>query len=169
MGYITKDYADERIEINPEIGSIWSALSDENKDKYIDFANLTINRIHWIGSKLDPNQLDQFPRDLTSIEDEPKWGIISTELQDRIKHDTDRVPDSIRESCCEIIIASISGSDFNKMRQMQDSNIESFSVSSVSFNFGDKKQEYPLPKESWRLVYYLSRYWWNSGGYITRM
>jgi hypothetical protein len=170
MNYIDISYANKYMPIIPSVGSKWDGYSDEKKQKYIDYSTYMVDRVRWIGKKSDITQPNEFPRlYYDEIQDRVKWGLISDELKNQLEHDENRIPESIRQASIWTIVNNMRTGNYDTFLAMQESNVNSFSAGSVSFNFKDPSPTKALPVEAWKHIYYLSLAWWNTSNYVTRL
>ena len=161
--YVSVTYATTYIGTNPKVGAIWTAYSTAQKNAWIDLAEQKIENISWLGEHTgtgDPNL--KFPRIfLEAAEDYSRYETVDQQILDRLDANEGIIPEDLKKAICETIIQWIQLLGFQKLQDLQDVNVKSFSAGSVSFNFEGNKGKYPLPKPAWELVYYMSLLWWR--------
>ena len=175
MGYyITLAYANDYINPNPKVGTLWAGYTDAQKNYWIDYVERKIDTMDWLGKPQEIGQDNAFPRKEMVAEINSTFdplGQVYEDVKTKLAHDEGKIPDRIRIAIVESIIGWISTGTFQSLLDMQDVNVSAFSAGSASFTFEGKGGNTPLPKDAWYQASIYNRDWWKKKMYpmITRM
>lgn len=189
MGYyVDIDFMDPWLIRNAK----WNALSDDNKNSWIIYAELMIDNLelnnNYIGEINDVNQEHAFPRNITSEVSSLRtsnavdtdyyywwgasyvnsgfyntWSNLSRSMQTKLTNINDEPkPRVIKESIAVIVDDLIDTDQFRTLVAMQDSGITSMNAGSTSFTFDKKVWNKPLTPKSYKQMFYLMRLWWST-------
>lgn len=136
---------------NIDAGTTWSALSDANKDKYINWAMYILDSQQWLGVKYDlvtPQDLE-WPR---TFEDDINSGQYGGIQYDKLKDNDDNLPDiprNIQLAEVEILIQKLAydTKDFESVRRAE---VEQFSLgrNALNFKFWDNSQNFLISPQA---------------------
>lgn len=97
----------------------WDNASDADKDKSLKQATRMINQLSFIGKKSDPDQDNEFPRDVSDGE----------------------VPDSVKRATCSVALALLKGLTLEALEEKAGIASESVGDASVSYGTTRGRQE----------------------------
>lgn len=97
--YASLAFADAYFEFDSNALVPWTALSDESKEQYLQFATRVLDqKVQWKGRKTKETSPLRWPR--TGVYD-----------RDNIAVDSDEIPDQLKECVCEMAKYLMSGED----------------------------------------------------------
>jgi len=174
MYYVSREFVDTYLSIDPNVSTKWNALSDTDKDNLILNSELYIDMVpgyRWIGNKVDASQISEFPRDWMSyVQSTDKWDYMTDFDRQYYIDNNLSIPIELKHGVIEFIRMLPNLGQFGRFAQMQAENVESFKADVVSFNFDlDKRWTEPLPKRCFMQVYrfFTTRFETSKSGYST--
>jgi hypothetical protein len=178
--YVSRTEVDAVLTYDLNVGTLWSALTNDEKDNYITFGEYLVDIIpgyHWLGAKVADDQANEWPRDgiVSQASEYASYDTAITQLTTALaaaEATESTIPTEIKRSVIETLRKAPTFDDFYKFKEMQASAVESFSVDVISFNFDlSKRWGRPLPPEAWRSCRYLMVGYWqdNSANMLQRL
>lgn len=118
----------------------WDAETDIRKEKALKNATMNIDKLLFIGRKVDSEQPLQFPRYVEYIK--------------KYVFDNTGIPEDIKKAVCEEALFLLSGG--SKRLELQAEGVKSFSLGDLSENFAENNKVYPVcPKAIAHLKKYI--------------
>jgi len=152
--YATLEYAQTYIGNHFEARSLWNPLEPEDQTALLQAAFQLLEGQTWIGYKAIDAQPNQFPRDISMYFD--RIAPLPFEIQHLMIVTNLDTPDNLARAQFEIVIDYLINQENQSLRALQRSNVTSFDLGDMSFEFGSKDNPFPLPVSAWELVK-----WWH--------
>jgi len=121
----------------------WDEATNINKIKALTMATRAIDRLNFIGEKVDNDQELEFPRNFNDAENEAinyfEYGGYITYSED---YDMNVMPEDIENACYEIALALLNGKDAEL--EFESANLTITQMGPIQGNFDTNTPEYIL-------------------------
>lgn len=172
--YINFDDLDSYVSHNLDVFEFWETQTPIQKEFYSKASMIILDKQNWIGIKSNENQPLEFPRDFAVYSNDPRRSInyednfynnsfydyFNSSTKNPYIKNSNIIFVELQKAQAEIVINLInikSDESLKQLTNLKNIGVESFKVSSLSFNFVDGAgKKLPLPEEAYKLLkYYL--------------